>query len=90
MIAGQDKWQVGNPDVFLYLAAVFIGVPLTMFELWHLGRTAIVAGLACLWIPTVVMLLVDFITEAVSRTSKAFFFSWLAVVLCGGIYVYVV
>lgn len=86
----RDKWQIGNPDVLMYLAALTIGVPLTMWELWIAGKTPVVVGLACLWVATVVTILVDFSMDTVSRASNVFFFTWVAVVIGGGIYAHVV
>jgi hypothetical protein len=90
MPAKENKWTFGDPETLVYVAAVGIGVPLTMWELWHLGRSTVVAALAALWIPTVVVLLVDIARGFISRWSVGFFFVWVAVVVGGGIYQYVV
>ena len=90
MRAVEHNWTFGDPETLMYVAAVFIGVPLTMWELWHLGKTSTVAGLGMLWVLTVAMLMIDFFRGFISRGSLAFFFAWVAVCLGAGIYNYVV
>jgi hypothetical protein len=90
MLTREHKWTFGDAETLVYVAAVSLGVPLTMLELWNLGRTTLVAGLACLWIPTVSMLIADVLKGQVSRVSVALFLVWVAVVIGSGIYAYVV
>lgn len=90
MLSREDKWTFGDPETLMYVAAVGIGVPLTMWELWHLGRTSIVAALAVLWGPTVAFLIADVAKGHISRWSIVFFATWVAVALVGGLYAYLV
>lgn len=90
MLTRVQKWTFGDTETLVYLAALLVGVPLTTWELWNLGRTSAATALACLWVPTVGTLVVDFKKGQVSRASALLFFAWMAVGIGSGIYAYVV
>lgn len=90
MLARETRWTFGDPETLVYLAAVLIGVPLTMWELWHTGRTNVVAALAALWAATVAGLMFDWVKARITMVSVFFFFAWVAVAIGVGIYNYVV
>ena len=90
MLIRADRWNLGEPDTLVYVAAVSIGVPLTMWELWHAGRATLVYALAALWGPTVVLMAFDMVRGQVSKLSTVCFFAWVIVVLGYGIYALVV
>jgi hypothetical protein len=75
-----DKWWWSGPELLIYAAVLVIGVPLSMRELWQLGRETEVFGLASLWLPTVLFLGHDFLNGYVSRGSIFCFICWVGVV----------
>jgi hypothetical protein len=90
MLATSDRFDLGAPDTLVYTALIAIGVPLTMWELWHSGRASLVYSLAALWIPTIAFLTIDLVRARLSKATTACFFAWVAAVVGYGIYAFVV
>jgi hypothetical protein len=86
MLVTSDRFDLGDPDTLVYAALIVIGVPLTMWELWHLGRSSLVYSLAALWIPTIVFLAIDLVRARLSKATTACFFAWVAALVGYGIY----
>ena len=78
------------PESIVYAAAIALGVPLSMWELWNLGRTSVVFGLAALWIPTIAFLIHDLAYRQVSKGSVFLFLVWVALLVGYGVYAHVV
>jgi len=90
MLLTSDRLSLGDPDTLVLVAAIAVGVPLTMWELWHLGRHVVVYALAILWAPSMVAIAVDLIRGRISKATVACFLAWLAVAVGYGIYAFVV
>lgn len=75
-----NKWWWSGPELVIYAGLVGIGVPLSIRELWQLGKEAEVTGLASLWLPTVIFLIYDFAKGYVSRGSFFCFLCWVGVI----------
>jgi hypothetical protein len=90
MLVTSARLSLGDPDTLVFVAAIAIGVPLTMWELWQLGRHTVVYALAILWAPSIVAIVADLIRGRTSKATLASFFAWLAVAAGYGIYAFVV
>ena len=90
MLVTSDRLSLGDPDTLVFVAAIAIGVPLTMWELWQFGRHMVVYALAILWAPSIVAIVIDLIRGRISKATVACFFAWLAVAVGYGIYAFVV
>lgn len=89
MLTKNDNWMAA-PEVLIYVAAILIGVPLSMWELWHAGKNNALISLFGLWVPTIGLLIYDFVAGQISKGSMFFFYAWVIVVLGCGVYAYVV